>query len=245
MNVMAMIRLDKFLVLNGKCSRREAKEYIRRRAVLVNGYPVQKSDHPIDTQKDIVTFLGQQLHYEKYLYYMMNKPAGYLTATTDKTCSTVFDLLTDDMKNLSLSAAGRLDKDTEGLLLFSNNGKFIHNMISPKKHVNKTYFAQLLKPASDENQKVFLQGINIDGGELCRSAQLEILSDPTEVLLTIHEGKYHQVKRMFQAVNNQVLYLKRIKIGSLLLDETLPLGSFKKLTSAEAALTGAELEEEF
>ena len=183
------------------------------------------------SQDETVFFQNEELCYEKYKYYMMNKAAGTVTAKKDNLFPTVMDgFLPTDGKDLS--PVGRLDKDTEGLLLITNDGELAHRLLSPKYHVDKTYYARLRDPIEASAVEVFASGMDIGEDKLCKPATLTILT-PNEVHVTISEGKYHQVKRMFHGIGNEVLYLKRLRMGSLELDETLEKGTFRSLTEAE------------
>lgn len=229
-----MIRLDKFLVDMGIGSRSEVKKHIKQGKVEVDHAVVKQPEYKIEPSVQKVICLGQEVSYEAFVYYMLNKPAGVVSATTDNTCKTVLDLITDK-KRKDLFPVGRLDKDTEGLLLITNNGELAHRLLSPKKHVDKVYYAKIEGRVTKEDQYKFAHGLSIGNKEVTKPAQLEILlsDDISEIKLTIQEGKFHQVKRMFQAVGKKVIYLKRLSIGSLQLDETLALGEYRLLTQEE------------
>ncbi|MGI6030677.1 MAG: pseudouridine synthase [Eubacteriales bacterium] len=238
------MRLDKLLANAGLGSRREVREWIKKGFVTCDGELVRQPDLQVDTDCDICC-KGQPVQYQKYHYLMMNKPAGYVSANEDRRDATVMELLTEPWSNLELFVAGRLDKDTEGLLLLTNNGVFAHNMLAPKKHVPKTYYAQVRGVVTLEDVELFRTGVTIDGGYTCMSASLEVLeaAEISQIHLTICEGKFHQVKRMMEAVGKPVLYLRRIAIGGLRLDETLPLGEVRPLTRQEVLSVGATLGE--
>lgn len=232
-----MVRLDKYLADMSIGTRQEVKKYIRQGRVMVNGETVKKPEYKIDETKSPVTVDGHPVAYESFEYYMLNKPAGVVSATRDRMAKTVLDLITDK-KRKDLFPVGRLDKDTEGLLLITNDGALAHRLLSPKKHVDKCYYARIDGKVSAEDQKLFAQGLNIGSAEepeWTKPAKLEILSgtEVSEIRLTIQEGKFHQVKRMFQAVGKEVLYLKRERMGTLCLDESLSPGSYRKLTDEE------------
>ncbi len=239
---MSKLRLDKLLSHMGYGSRKEVRQLIKNGSITVNDILCRQPETVVDTQNDRVAVGQTLLIYEKYCYLMMNKPAGYLSANTDCHAPTVMDLLPEPYDRMTLFVAGRLDKDTEGLLLLTNDGQFAHNMLSPKKHVPKTYYALIDGKITADDAAAFTAGITLDDGLLCQPAQLEIITNgnPSEILLTITEGKFHQVKRMFAARGHTVLYLKRQKIGKLTLDETLSKGSIKKLTDDDLVLIGAE-----
>lgn len=237
METLFMMRLDKYLAEMGCGTRSEVKKQIRKSAVTVNGETVRDVDFKVDETKDVVCVNGQQISYVSMEYYMLNKPAGVVSATEDKRDQTVIDLIADK-KRKDLFPVGRLDKDTEGLLLITNDGKLAHDLLSPKKHVDKTYYARIKGKVTDEDVKIFANRVNIgtdEEKEWTLPARLEILKsgEESEVRLTIREGKFHQVKRMFQAVGKEVTYLKRESMGSLHLDESLKKGAYRLLTEDE------------
>lgn len=238
------MRIDKFISNMGFGSRKEIKEYIKKKKITVNGEIIKSGDTYIDTDDEIYC-CGKKVEYEKYIYIMMNKPSGYVSANEDNKEKTVFDLIDNKYRKKELFIAGRLDKDTEGFLIITNNGKFAHNMLSPKKHVNKTYFVKSKGgEITDEDVTKFKNGITIDDGYKCKPAILEIKNNGeiSECLLTISEGKFHQVKRMFEAIGKKVIYLKRVKIGNLELDDNIPLGKFKIMNEYDIKLIGADTE---
>lgn len=226
-------RLDKFLSAQLGITRSEAKELIKRRVVTVGGTVAKLFDMKIDPEKDTVCSEGKEVTYRKHIYIMMNKPQGVVCSTRDSESKTVLELLPDSIRREGLFPAGRLDKDTEGFVFITDDGVLAHNILSPKHHVDKTYFAKLESPATEDDIKAFEGGLAIDGGDVCLPAKLEILTDPHEVLITISEGMYHQIKRMAQARNNKVLYLKRISIGGVKLDESLALGEWREMLHKE------------
>lgn len=230
---MPKIRLDKFVSNLGKGSRKEVKNSVRKGLISVNGHVVNSPEIIIDPEKDRVFFCGEKLFYDGKVYIMMNKPKGFVSANSDENEPTVMELLGEEINKKDLFVVGRLDKDTEGFLLLTNDGEFAHNILSPKKHVPKTYFAIVDGLVTDDDKYAFENGIILGDGYKCLSANLEILKSDlySEIKLTINEGKFHQVKRMFVAVNKKVKYLKRIKIGGLKLDSSLELGKYKKLSS--------------
>ena len=243
-----MMRLDKYLAEMGEGTRQEVKAIIRKGRVLVGGVPVKKPEAKVEEGKDQVTLDGREIPYQKYLYYMLNKPAGVITATTDSRDRTVLDLLGEDRRK-DLFPVGRLDKDTEGLLLITNDGPLAHRLLSPRKHVDKCYYAKVRGEVTGEDVEQFAQGLFLAGlgeekEEKTMPARLKILKTASaagkeapgivsEILLTIQEGKFHQVKRMFQAVGKEVLYLKRLSMGSLKLDPELAPGQYRELTKEE------------
>ena len=232
-----MIRLDKFLKDMGIGTRKEVKEYIKKKLVKVNNEIIKKDDYKVDENNDIITFNDEIIKYEKYVYLMLNKPAGVVSATFDNKDKTVIDLI-DEYKHLNLFPFGRLDKDSEGLLIISNDGKLAHNLLSPKKHVNKTYYVDVEGIVNEEDILKFKEGITLDDSYLCKSSTLEIIESNaiSKCYVTISEGKFHQVKRMFESVNKKVIYLKRITFGNIKLDNSLKLGEYRKLTEEEIKL---------
>lgn len=231
---MGKVRLDKYLADRKEGARSKVKEQIKRGHIRVNGIVVTKSEYKLDPEQDLVTVDGRQIEYVEFEYIMLHKPAGVVTATSDKRDKTVMDLLTDT-KCKDLFPVGRLDKDTEGLLLITNDGPLSHQLLSPKKHVDKTYYAKIKGQVTKDDQEAFGEGVRIGREEITRPARLKILTsgEESEIELTLQEGKFHQVKRMFETVGKQVLYLKRLSMGSLKLDEGLEKGSFRYLTKEE------------
>jgi len=229
------MRLDKLLSNMGYGTRKEVKILMKKGAVRVNAVAVKDAALHVDTVKDEVTILGQKVIYKEFMYLMMNKPQGVLSATEDKRDKTVIDLLDAEYNIFEMFPVGRLDKDTEGFLLLTNDGKLAHNLLSPKKGVPKTYYAHIEGIVTEEDTERFSEGVILDDGYETKPGQLRILKsdDLSEIELTITEGKYHQVKRMFEAVGKQVVYLKRLSMGPLSLDESLELGSYRELTEEE------------
>ncbi|WP_339102153.1 pseudouridine synthase [Clostridioides difficile] len=231
-------RIDKILSNLGYGSRSEIKKYCKQGSVVVNGSEVSNPGTQVDTENDEILFNGEEIIYREYIYLMMNKPDGYISATTDKYDPTVLDLI--DLSYLAFEPfpVGRLDKDTEGLLVLTNDGKLSHRVLSPKKHVPKTYYAKIDGVVTEEDVEAFLEGVVLDDGYKTMPSQLNILKsdDESEIELTIHEGKFHQVKRMFESVGKKVVYLKRLSMGNLKLDESLKLGEYRELTDEEVKL---------
>lgn len=238
------IRLDKLLSHMGLGSRKDVRQLIKQGRVTINGAVIRQADQTVNTATDQITCSGEPVVYEPYIYLMMNKPAGYLSATEDMRDPTVMALLPEPYCHMTLQIAGRLDKDTEGFLLLTNNGKFAHNMLSPKKHVPKTYYARIDGQVTPEDITAMADGVTLEDGYHTLPAELTIISadEQSEIMLTIHEGKFHQVKRMFEALGKTVTYLQRVQIGRLPLDDTLPLGKIRKLTAADLELIGASTE---
>jgi len=225
------MRLDKFLCDMNIGTRSEVKNEIKKGKVSVNGEIAKKPDIQIKEKEDIICYLGKEISYAKNRYFMLNKPAGVVSATTDAKDKTVLDLLCDEgIKDLF--PVGRLDKDTEGLLIITNDGDLAHRLLSPKKHVPKTYYCQLKFPIDEKALRELEEGVDIGEKKKTLPAKADKLSD-TEINLTICEGKFHQVKRMLMAVNNEVIYLKRIQMGNLNLDNNLMLGEYRSLNEEE------------
>lgn len=232
-----MIRLDKYLADMGCGTRQEVKKFIRSGQVSVDGIVVKKPETKVEQTVQEVFLNGEKVGYESFEYYMLNKPAGVISATEDQGCQTVVDLI-KDKKRKELFPVGRLDKDTEGLLLITNDGALAHRLLSPKKHVDKCYFARICGKVTEEDVRSFEKGVNIgsqEQPEITMPGKLEIITsdDISKIRLTIQEGKFHQVKRMFQAVGKEVIYLKRLRMGTLILDENLGIGEYRPLTKEE------------
>jgi len=227
------MRLDKLLSTMAIATRREIKEYAKKGKITVNGVVVKDASIKVNQNEDVICFNGEEVSYKEHIYVILNKPQGYITATKDNTKKTVLDIL--DKKYKKLFPVGRLDKDTEGLLIFTNNGKWAHDVLSPKKHVPKTYFAHIEGLVNNEDVLKFKEGLLIDEGYKCMPANLIIIEsgEISKIEVTIFEGKYHQVKRMFKAVSKKVVFLKRIAMGGLILDENLKIGEYKELTSED------------
>ncbi len=226
-----LLRLDKYLCEVGLGTRNDAKEFLKKGLVTVNGAVQKRYEFKVNPEKDVVTCEGKTLHYQEFYYYMLHKPAGVVTATEDKNDKTVMSFL-EGASGRDLFPVGRLDKDTEGLLLITNDGGLSHALLSPKKHVPKTYFVQIPERLNIEQTEALEQGLDIGDDKMTLPAKL-VAVDDTHIHLTITEGRFHQVKRMLQAVGSEVLYLKRISFGSLLLEDTLEKGSFRALTEEE------------
>lgn len=225
------MRLDKYICNNSLLTRTEAKKIIKK-GVLVNGEIIKKVDYKIDELNDIVEVSGERIEYKKFIYLMLNKPKGVISATEDKVDKTVIDLLDDKDKIFQPFPVGRLDKDTEGLILLTNDGKLAHKILSPKKDITKKYYVEVDRTLTIDDKKKFFEGIILDDSYLCKSAKLEILTDNT-AYLTISEGKFHQIKRMMKSLHKKVTYLKRLEIGPLILDDSLALGKYRQLSEKE------------
>lgn len=232
-----MIRLDKYLADMGCGTRQEVKKLIRSGQVSVNGAVVKKPETKVEQTVQEVCLNGEKVGYESFEYYMLNKPAGVISATEDRSCQTVVDLI-QEKKRKDLFPVGRLDKDTEGLLLITNDGELAHRLLSPKKHVDKCYFARVSGKVTEDDVRSFENGVNIgrlEQPEITMPGKLEIITSDeiSQIHLTIQEGKFHQVKRMFRAVGKEVIYLKRLRMGTLVLDENLSIGEYRPLTKEE------------
>lgn len=228
-----LVRLDKFLADKGVGTRSEVKEILKKSRVSINETVCRDGAVKVDPVQDRILLDGRQITYEPYRYFMLNKPAGVITARTDSRCRTVMDLIREPRTD-TLSPVGRLDKDTVGLLLITDDGPLNHYLLSPRKHVDKTYEVTCAKPFDDTMKQALEQGVCLGGKEYSAPASVTLLQE-NRIHLTIQEGKFHQVKRMLHAVNNEVIHLKRIRMGSLVLDEALAEGEYRKLTDAEIA----------
>ncbi|EMK1119808.1 rRNA pseudouridine synthase [Listeria monocytogenes] len=229
------MRLDKLLSHTGFGSRKEVKPLLKSGAVVVNGTIQKDSKTQVNPDKDQITVHGTPVVYQEFVYFMLHKPQNVVSATEDNVSETVIDLLAQEDTLTDPFPVGRLDKDTEGLLIITNDGTLAHNLLSPKKHIDKTYYAKIDGDVTAEDVEAFAAGIELDDGYTCKPARLEIIT-PNEIKVTIQEGKFHQVKRMFAARGKSVSYLKRISMGNLQLDESLALGEYRPLTEAELAI---------
>ncbi|MCL2681819.1 MAG: rRNA pseudouridine synthase [Streptococcaceae bacterium] len=232
------MRLDKFLVETGLGSRTEVKNLLKKGLITVNQSLVKEAKQQIDEHADVVEYDGKPLIYQEFYYYMLNKPAGVVSATQDNRDKTVIELLSKEDYRADLFPVGRLDKDTEGLLLLSNDGVLAHDLLSPKKHVDKEYFAQIEGLVTAQTIDGFEKGLKFKSGEEVKPAQLTVIETDDEaqrskISLIIHEGKFHQVKRMFEAVGLKVIYLKRLRMKNLTLDKRLEKGHYRPLTNEE------------
>ena len=232
---MAVQRLDKIIASTGKWSRREVKLLVKQGRVLVDGYPARTPEDKVDPETARISVNGEELGWRSVTWVMLNKPAGYLSATEDGRGATVLDLLPPELQKQGLFPVGRLDKDTEGLLLLTNEGGLAHDLLSPKHHVDKIYYARVDGPLSQEDCDAFEAGITLGDGLQCQSAGLEILKsgEQSECLVTLREGKFHQVKRMLASRGAPVAYLERVQMGNLTLDRSLERGQYRFLTQAE------------
>lgn len=227
-----MERLDKVLAGTGRWSRREVKELVRQGRVRVDGQTARTAEEKVDPEASAITVDGQPVETERFTYVMLHKPAGVLSATEDSRQQTVLDLLPPELRRRSLSPVGRLDKDTEGLLLLTNDGELAHRLLSPKYHVDKRYLARVDGELSAADTEAFARGMTLGGGLECLPAGLEVLPDRV-CIVTLREGKFHQVKRMLAARGAPVLYLKRLSMGPLTLDDSLAAGGYRLLRAEE------------
>lgn len=232
------MRIDKFLANQDIGSRSQVKQYIKKGMVSINGTVCKSPEQKIDENTDQISYNGTVIGYQKHHYYMLNKPAGCVSATNDNLHTTILDLLKGSVSVKNLFPVGRLDIDTEGLLLITDDGELSHNLLSPSKHVAKTYFARIDGLVTEEHIKAFKAGLDIGDDKPTKPGTLFIKSanpdtSTSEILLTITEGRYHQVKRSFEVLGMKVTYLKRLSMGSLALDEALAPGEFRELTDSE------------
>ncbi len=234
---MAKMRLDKFLSEMGVGSRSQIKEIIRRGEISVNGLIAKKPEEKVDPVCDKISQKGEEILYTPFVYYMLHKPQGVISAVSDARERTVLDLLTSPHRK-DLFPVGRLDKDTEGLLLITNDGALANQLLAPKKHVEKVYYAKIRGKVDEEDQEKFARGLDIGEEKETLPAKLHILSsgEESQVKIGIVEGKFHQIKRMFHAVDKEVVYLKRLSMGTLTLDPDLKPGEYRELTKEEVSL---------
>lgn len=236
-----MERIDKLLSSTGRWSRREVKQLIKEGRVLADGVPAAAPEQKLDPAASCLQVDGEEVAIRAYTYVMMNKPAGVLSATEDPRQRTVLDLLPPAFRRQGLFPVGRLDKDSEGLLLLSNDGALAHRLLSPKHHVDKVYYIRTDCPLTPADQAAFAQGMTLADGTVCLPAGLELLGAGDEALVTLHEGKFHQIKRMTASRGAAVCRLKRISMGTLVLDESLKPGEFRLLSGQEVSKIGGKL----
>ena len=228
-----MERLDKLLAGTGRWSRKEARELLRQGRVAVEGRPALRGEEKVPEGAS-VTVDGESVSTERTVCLMLHKPAGVLSATEDRRQATVLDLLPEHLRKVGLFPVGRLDKDTRGLLLLTNDGALAHALLAPKRHVDKVYEAWLSAPADAADAAAFAEGILL-GDTRCLPARLEVGEDPAHVFVTLHEGKFHQIKRMFLSRGKTVLYLRRVAMGPLHLEAALDIGKYRHLSEQEIA----------
>ncbi|ALF11856.1 pseudouridine synthase [Parageobacillus thermoglucosidasius] len=232
------LRIDKMLANMGFGTRKEVKKLLKSGVVKIDGMIVKDPKTQVNPSEQVVTVRGEEVEYKEFIYLMMNKPPGVISATEDMAEETVIDLLEEEDRVFAPFPVGRLDKDTEGLLLLTNDGQLAHQLLSPKKHVPKTYFAVIDGEVTEEDIESFRHGIVLDDGYKTKPAELVILKSGlrSDVEVTITEGKFHQIKRMFRALGKRVVYLKRIQMGPLALDPSLEVGEYRELTEKEVKM---------
>jgi len=230
-----MMRLDKFLGITGCCSRSDAKRIIRSGGVTVNGIPAKAADVKVDPDRDRIVFCGRLVVYRKYTYILLNKPQGVVSATEDGRDRTVLDLLPDEVNKSGLFPCGRLDKNTLGLMLLTDNGDLAHRLLAPKSHVRKQYYFESKFPVSREDALRFERGLTLEDGYETKPAKIELEGEGDRGVITLVEGKYHQIKRMLEAIDNKITYLERISFGPLTLPDDLERGEWRYLTEEEIA----------
>ena len=235
-----MERLDKLLASTGRWSRREVKVLVKEGRVLVYGVPAARAEDKADPAASRIQVDGEEAVIRAYTYVMLNKPAGVLSATEDPRQETVLDLLSPELRRQGLSPVGRLDKDSEGLLLLTNDGELAHRLLSPKRHVDKVYRIRVDRPLGEADRAAFAAGIVLADGTACLPAKLEPLGEGLEALVTLHEGKFHQIKRMIASRSAAVCRLKRLSMGTLVLDASLKPGEFRLLTGEEVIKIGGK-----
>lgn len=237
-------RLDKILAGQSAMSRKDVKALVKKGAVSVNGTVAKSADQKVDMERDVVALHGEPLRLSAHTYLMMNKPAGVVSATRDNAQRTVLDLVPPELTRPGLFPAGRLDKDTVGFVLITDDGDFAHRILSPRNHVPKTYIAELDKPVDDDIIRRFEEGFAIDLGTTCKPARLKVLQESPRILVEVilTEGMYHQVKRMFEHFGRKVVHLRRVRFGQLFLDESLQPGECRALTDSELAQVTMPLE---
>jgi 16S rRNA pseudouridine516 synthase len=229
------MRLDKFLSITGCCSRSDAKRAIRGKNITVNGTVAKTADMQVDENNDEISFFGHPVFYRKYSYIMLNKPDGVVSATEDGRDRTVLDLLPDGVRNDRMFPCGRLDKNTLGLMLITDNGELSHRLLAPKSHVSKSYRFRSEAPVSTEDAKRFEGGLTLEDGYVTLPAKIKLDEDGMGGVITLTEGKYHQIKRMLQALDNKITYLERLTFGPLTLDSSLERGEWRYLSEDEIA----------
>ena len=244
---MAAQRLDKIIASTGRWSRREVKDLVRQGRVTVDDVPARSAEEKADPEQAVIAVNGELLNWRRYTWVMLNKPAGYLSATEDGRGATVLDLLSQDLQRQGLFPVGRLDKDTEGLLLLTNQGGLAHDLLSPKKHVDKEYYVRVDGRLTGADCEAVKAGLRLNDGLVCQPAELVILPEGagSEAHITIREGKFHQIKRMMAYLGKPVTYLERVRMGNLTLDSALSRGNWRFLTAEEVndlEKAGAEAE---
>ena len=227
------MRIDKFISEAKIASRKEATLVARRGGVTVDGEPVRDLSRHINPEFNKVSYLGREIVFQKNIYVMLNKPEGYVSATEDSSLPVVTDLLSEELRKRELFPVGRLDKDTVGLMILTNNGQLAHTLLSPKRHVEKEYYFKAAEPLPEGVEERFKDGVTLRDGYECKSAEIKLSSDRREGRIILTEGKYHQIKRMIASFNNRVVYLERIRFADITLDASLARGEFRPLTDSE------------
>ena len=235
------MRLDKFLSNSGYGSRKDIKAMVKQGAITVDGKVAADSGMQVDENASDIRINGEAVSYKKYIYIMLNKPDGYVSATFDKKLPVVTELLGEYENSFEPYPVGRLDIDTEGLLILTNDGDMCHRLLSPKSHVKKKYYVISDIPPTQADADTFAKGVELYDGYVTLPGELEFTDNPQETYLTIYEGKFHQVKRMFEAVGKKVTYLRRVSMGNLELDSALALGDYRELTETEIKLLNEEM----
>ena len=231
---MRTIRLDKFLSVTGTLSRSESKKAVRKGRVAVNGRVAASADLEVSPENDRITLDAKEIIYRRFRYVMLNKPEGYVSATNDARDKTVLELLPDELRRFELFPCGRLDKYTLGLMLLTDDGELAHKLLAPKSHVEKSYRFGAEHGVSDEERQRLEHGVHIEGGYMTKPAKVVLDDiDASSGVITLREGKYHQIKQMFEAISNKIIYLERISFGPLVLDEALARGQWRMLTAEE------------
>lgn len=233
---MATMRLDKFLGITGCASRSEAKKIVRSGGVRVNGQVISSAEEKVDPECDVIVFCGKTVTYRKYTYILMNKPEGVVSATEDGRDRTVLDLLPAEMRKNDLFPCGRLDKNTLGLMLITDNGALAHRLLAPKTHVEKEYYFRAKFPITEEDARRFEAGVTLEDGYETKPAKIVLDQTGMAGTITLIEGKYHQIKRMLEALNNKIVYLERIRFGTLTLDASMARGEWRYLTEGEISV---------
>ena len=227
------MRIDKFISESGLASRKEAAAAAKRGLLLVDGVPERDTSKHIDPERQRVTFMGRDICYQRFTYVMLNKPSGYVSATEDSRLPVVTELLPDELRKRELFPVGRLDRDTVGLMILTNNGPLAHTLLSPKRHVEKVYRFECAEPLPMDAEKIFFDGITLADGYECKSAALVCDGHRKSGVITLTEGKYHQIKRMIASFNNRVTYLERVSFGGISLDRKLEEGQWRYLSDEE------------
>lgn len=230
------MRIDKLLSDMGIATRRESAAFAKRGLILVDGAPIKNASAHVDPERQTVTLNGRTIEYRKYTYIMLNKPEGYVSATEDTKLPVVTDLLSDELQRMELFPVGRLDRDTTGLMILTNNGQLAHTLLTPKRHVTKDYFFTCAVPMAEGVEEKFREGVTLADGYECKSAVIRLDADRCSGIITLTEGKYHQIKRMVASTDNRVTSLRRISFAGIPLDTALSEGEYRMLTPDEVEL---------